>query len=126
MTRQYEALIIVKAAGTDAEVARAVAQVEALLKKLGARVEQTQAFGRRRLAYRIARQTEGHYHFVVFHMAPAQLDELKRQLRLNDTVVRYLILSRAPAKPAAAPPGPPSTPAGAGAPKPAAAAVASA
>ena len=123
MTRQYEALIIVKAAGTDAEVAQHVAQVEELLKKLGARLEQTQAFGRRRLAYRVARQTEGHYHFVVFQMAPDQLDELKRQLRLNETVVRYLILSRA-SKPASVPPGPPSASAGAGAPKPASAAVA--
>jgi len=112
MSRQYEALIIVKAAGTDADVAKAVAQVEELLKKLGARLEQTQAFGRRRLAYRIARQTEGHYHFVVFQMEPAQLDELKRQLRLNDVVVRYLILSRT------------RTPTAAGSPKPAEAAVA--
>lgn len=106
MTRQYEALIMVKAAGTDADVAQHVAQVEELLKKLGARLEQTQAFGRRRLAYRIARQTEGHYHFVVFQMEPAHLDELKRQLRLHDVVVRYLILSRtstpAAAKPAEA------------------------
>lgn len=94
MSRQYEALIIVKSAGTDADVAQHVAQVEELLKKAGARLEQTQAFGRRRLAYRIARQTEGHYHFVVFQMEPARLDELKRQLRLNDVVVRYLILSR--------------------------------
>ena len=94
MTPTYEALIIVSAAGTDADVARVVAQVEEPIKKLGGTIAISKGLGRRRLAYRIAKQTEGYYQLLEFGLPPAQVDELKRLLRLNETVIRFLILNR--------------------------------
>jgi len=94
MTRTYEALIIVSAAGTDADVARVVAQVEEPIKKLGGTIANSKGLGRRRLAYRIAKQQEGYYQLLEFRLPAAQVDELKRLLRLNETVVRFLILNR--------------------------------
>ena len=94
MTRIYEALVIVNAVGTEAELQQAVARVEEPIKKLGGAIEKSQGFGRRRLAYRIGRQQEGVYHLVSFRMDPAQLNELKRLLRLNEGVVRFLVLNR--------------------------------
>lgn len=99
MNRDYEALIIVKALGTDADVAQAVAQVEEPVKKLGGRITGSKPLGRRRLAYRIGRQQEGYYQLLDFQMDPLQVDELKRLLRLNETVVRFLVLNRADQKP---------------------------
>ena len=94
MNRIYEALVILKAVGTDEEIAKSVTQVEEPIKKLGGQIESSKSFGRRRLAYRIARQSEGCYHLVEFRMPPDQLGELKRLLRLNETIVRFLILNR--------------------------------
>jgi small subunit ribosomal protein S6 len=99
MNRDYEALVIVKALGTDADVAQAVAQAEEPIKKLGGRVTASKPLGRRRLAYRIGRQQEGYYQLFDFQMDPLQVDELKRLLRLNETVVRFLVLNRADQKP---------------------------
>ena len=94
MDRDYEALIILKAAGTEAELAQSVAQLEDPIKKLGGRIDNSVSWGRRRLAYRIAHQSEGQYHLLNFQLAPAQLAELKRLLRLNEHIVRFLILNR--------------------------------
>lgn len=102
MNRPYEALIILGAAGTDAEVARAVAQLEELMKKLGGTIASSKGLGRRRLAYRIAKQQEGYYHLLEFELPTGQVDELKRLLRLNETVVRFLILNRSDHRPARA------------------------
>lgn len=99
MNREYEALIILKATGTDAEIAQTVTQVEEPIKKLGGLISGSKGFGRRRLAYRIARQSEGYYHLLEFRMPPEQVDELKRLLRLNETVVRFLILNRSDHRP---------------------------
>ena len=96
MTRAYEALVIVKAVGTDPEMQQAAVQADALITKLGGTVEQSRGMGRRRLAFRINRQPEGYYHFVEFQLPAGQVDELKRQLRLNESVIRFLILSRDP------------------------------
>ena len=97
MTRTYEALVIVKAVGTDPEMQQSAMQAEALIKKLGGSVDQSRGMGRRRLAFRISRQTEGYYHLIEFTLPADQIEELKRQLRLNESVVRFLVLSRDPA-----------------------------
>ena len=92
-TRDYEALVIVKAAGTEQDLARHTALLEEPIKKVGGRLESSQHMGRRRLAFRIARQTEGHYVLLRFQMPTAQLGELDRLFRLNESVVRFMILS---------------------------------
>lgn len=94
MTRIYEALVILKALGTEADLAQAVKQLEDPIQKLGGAIATSVSWGRRRLAYRIARQVEGYYHLIQFRLPPQQLDELKRLLRLNEAIVRFLILNR--------------------------------
>ena len=95
VSRAYEVLVILKPAGTEAELAQAVKQVEEPIKKLGGEIDSSEGWGRRRLAYRIDRHVEGHYHLLRFHVDPQQIEEFKRMLRLNEVVVRFLILNRA-------------------------------
>jgi len=98
-TRRYEALVILKSGGTEQELARQAAKLEEPVKKLGGRIEQSQSLGRRRLAFRISRQSEGHYHLLRFEAPAAQLGELERLLRLNEAIVRFVILSAEEAAP---------------------------
>jgi len=92
-TRAYEALVILKAAGTEQDVARAAAQLEEQVKKLGGKMERSEPWGRRRLAFRIERQNEGYYQFLRFQAPPARVAELERLFRLNEAIVRFMILS---------------------------------
>lgn len=93
--RPYEALVLLKVIGADAELSQAVNQIEELIKRLGGRIDSSVSWGRRRLAYRVLRQVEGCYHLLQFSLEPRQLDELKRLFRLNETIVRFLVLNRA-------------------------------
>lgn len=93
MTRDYEALVILRAGGTEQEVARHAAQLEEQIRKLGGRIDTSQAMGRRRLAFRISRQSEGYYHLLRFHAATERVVELERQLHLDESIVRFMILS---------------------------------
>ena len=106
MVRTYEALVILKAAGTEQEVARIASQLEEQVRKLDGTVDTSRPMGRRRLAFRISRQTEGYYHLVRFRVPTEQVAELERLFRLNDSIVRFIILSEdelAPLPGAAAP-----------------------
>lgn len=110
-TRDYEALVILKSAGTEQEIARHAAQLEELIKKLGGRLDTSQNMGRRRLAFRISRQTEGFYYLLRFHAPTERVVELERLFRLNETIIRFIILNAsevgspaASARPAAAAP----------------------
>ena len=93
MTRVYEALVIFRAGATEQELARHAALLEEPIKKVGGRIETTQSLGRRKLAFRIAKQNEGHYHLLRFQAPTEQIQELERLFRLNETVVRFIILS---------------------------------
>ena len=92
-TRDYEALVILKAAGTEQEIAHHAAQLEAPIKKVGGSMGSSQSLGRRKLAFRISRQAEGYYYLFRFQVPTERLAELERMLRLNETVVRFMILS---------------------------------
>ena len=102
VNRPYEALVLLKVVGTDAELSQTVTQVEEPIKRLGGQIASSVSWGRRRLAYRVLRQVEGCYHLLQFAMEPRHLDELKRLFKLNETVVRFLVLNRSEA-PAVAP-----------------------
>ena len=100
--RSYEALFILQTIGTEQDIAKAASRLEEPIKRVGGRVGQTQNFGRRRLAYRIAKQQEGHYHLVRFSAPTDRIQELERLLRLDESVIRFLILSQDEVKPQAA------------------------
>ena len=97
--RGYEALIILKAVGTDEEIARRAAELDAQVKKMGGSIEISQHLGRRRLAFPISRQSEGHYYLLRFHAPTEQVSELERLFRLNEMIVRFIILTQDEAAP---------------------------
>lgn len=104
-TREYEALVILRVGATEQEIAQQASQLEEPIKKMGGRIDRLQPMGRRRLAFRISRQTEGFYYLVRFHAPPERAPELERAFRLNDAIVRFMILTEeelSPLQPVAA------------------------
>jgi small subunit ribosomal protein S6 len=81
-------------------------------------VEKTEKRGRKRLAYEVKDFKDGFYVLTTFQADPASLTEFERLLKLNDDVIRHLIvrldeeaLAHAEAlKAAAANPQPPAAP----------------
>ena len=92
-TKGYEALVILKMAGTEQELARHAAKIEEPIRKIGGSIERSQSLGRRRLAFRIARHAEGSYHLLRFQAPADRVGELNRVFRLNDAIIRFMILS---------------------------------
>jgi small subunit ribosomal protein S6 len=58
----------------------------------GGKVDKVDIWGRRRLAYEIAKQAEGIYAVVDLTAEPATVSELDRQLGLNESVLRTKVL----------------------------------
>jgi small subunit ribosomal protein S6 len=56
-------------------------------------------WGRRKLAYPIAKKDDGVYHLLEFTCDPATLDELSRVLKITDGVLRHMPVRRVQASP---------------------------
>jgi small subunit ribosomal protein S6 len=58
----------------------------------GGAVEKVDVWGRRRLAYEINKRVEGIYAVIDLQAEPATVQELDRQLNLNESVLRTKVL----------------------------------
>ena len=90
--RQYELVYIVTPTATDAEVAALDTEIDELVQKLGGTVQNTDVWGRRKLAYEIGHHTEGIYVVRLLDGPGEMVSELGRRLRVRDQVLRHLIV----------------------------------
>ena len=70
----------------------ATERVRTYVTTAGGEVHSLDVWGRRRLAYPIERHNEGVYHLAKFALEPEHAIELDRNLRLNEQVLRHLIV----------------------------------
>jgi small subunit ribosomal protein S6 len=63
-----------------------------VVKNDGGTVEKVDVWGRRRMAYEINKHVEGIYAVVDLKANPAAVQELDRQLNLNESVLRTKVL----------------------------------
>jgi small subunit ribosomal protein S6 len=85
-------MVIIDGDADDAAVDSAVARISEAITAKDGDIRTTDRWGRRRFAYEINHKHEGYY--VVFEaMAEAgALDDLERQLRLADDIVRHKLI----------------------------------
>ena len=86
----YEILLMLDPEGADAHQDDLLARVRDLVEKGGGTWRSHDAWGRRRLAYPIAKKNEGVYHLVVFEAGAETLDEISRVLKIDDAVLRHM------------------------------------
>ena len=92
MSREYEAVYIFDAGLEDAAINDKLSKHHGLL---GTKQEITlDHWGRRQLAYKIGRRETGYYVIARFQADQKVLPEFERALKLDESVVRYLISSQ--------------------------------
>lgn len=83
-------MYIADPATDDATIGQLNTEIESLIKTEGGTVINTDDMGRRPLAYRINKHTEGYYYLFEIEGSGKEIAELERRLRVNDKIVRYL------------------------------------
>src|SRR5262252_5945422 len=127
--RIYDLIFICRPATPEEEVNKIVATLEHSAGEHGGKIEKTERWGTRRLAYRVSKHREGFFVYMVVRSTQGDLiKELERRLKVTDAVIKYQTirldeeikrqqklagrreqrLRRRPRKTAAAPPAPAS------------------
>ena len=70
------------------------AKVQATLERFGAKIEKVDDWGKRKLAYEIAKVNEGFYSFTTFEAPAAAPAEIEARMRIMENVLRYLIIRK--------------------------------
>jgi len=90
--RDYELMTIFKPDLEEADLQAAVERLNGLITARGGEIASSDAWGRRRMAYTIEDYRDGIYTVTKLQMDPKAADELERTLKLNDQIIRYLLI----------------------------------
>ena len=86
----YELMYIVRPTLDEQALATVNERVDKFVAAAGGEITKREDWGKRRLAFPIAKFTEGFYSVLQIKLAPPAVRELERNLQLTEEVLRYL------------------------------------
>ena len=89
--RLYELTVILADSVEDPKAS--ADEIAEVVRGLGAEVEKTDLWGKKRLAYPIKKQQEGFSALITFKISPDAIKELDRVLSLKTAVLRHLVVA---------------------------------
>jgi small subunit ribosomal protein S6 len=90
--RDYELVYIAVPTLEDQALATLNERVAGWIVGAKGTVTGTKVWGRQKLAYQIRKQTEGTYVQVNFQLPPSACRDLERNLRIDEQVIRHLLV----------------------------------
>jgi small subunit ribosomal protein S6 len=90
--RPYEIMVILDPTLDERTVAPSLETFLNVVRADGGSIETVDIWGKRRLAYEIAKHSEGIYAVIDVKAEPKTVSELDRQLSLNESVLRTKVL----------------------------------
>lgn len=88
----YELTVVLGAKLEEEERAAVIANVQSYITRFGGTVTNVEESGKKRLAYEIQKMREAYYYFIQFEGNSDTPNELEKQLRITESVIRYLIV----------------------------------
>ncbi len=88
--KHYELLVVVKPTLSPEEAVAKKDSLKALLEKNGAEIKSIDEMGVRKLAYEIEKHARGNYFVFYYQVAPVSIEEILRNLRLDEDLLRFL------------------------------------
>jgi small subunit ribosomal protein S6 len=90
--RNYEIMLIFDASLEEDAIGKELKKVTSIIEKGKGSVADSQKWGVRRLAYPIKHQENGYYHLINFSSTDVVVNEIDRVNKINDKLLRYLIV----------------------------------
>jgi small subunit ribosomal protein S6 len=90
--RDYELVVIISPEVADDGIDSIVDKISQLISRDGGAVDETDRWGKRKLAYPIKRFLEGYYILFRCKMKPASGKGLEASLRISEEVLRHLLV----------------------------------
>ena len=93
MVRQYESIFIVDSHLPNEQIESSIVKHTQLIEKNGGKIKLIDRWGKKRLAFEIAKKQYGFYVYVRFEGEGKLCQELNRSFKLDDAVIRFLTVA---------------------------------
>ena len=89
--RQYDLIFICRPDTLEADIDKVISTLEHAAAEKGGKIEKTDKWGRKRMAYRVSKLREGFYVYMDIRSSHGEVvKELERRLKVSDAVIKYL------------------------------------
>ena len=88
--REYETIYILRPNTPNEGVAEVNTRIKGVIEGMGGKIIKIDNWGKRRLAYEVAKERKGIYLYWLYLAQPGVVEETERNLRMLDSVIRYL------------------------------------
>lgn len=88
--RTYEVMFIVRPDMADEDVDKLVSTLESNAGTAGAKIEATERWGKRKLAYDVRKFSEGNYILMKLAADGKAIHEVERRLRVAEPVIKFI------------------------------------
>src|SRR5438128_11614736 len=86
----YEHVFLTRQDASTQQVEELTAQFKGVIEQMGGKVAKIEQWGVKSLSYRMRKNRKAHYTFMNIDAPSAVINEIERQERLNEDVLRYL------------------------------------
>jgi small subunit ribosomal protein S6 len=86
----YEHVFVTRQDASAQQVEELTAQFKTIIEQMGGKVAKTEQWGVKSLSYRLRKNRKAHFTLLNIDAPPAALNEIERQQRLSEDVLRYL------------------------------------
>jgi small subunit ribosomal protein S6 len=88
--RVYDLIFITRPATPEDEIKKVISSIEQVCAEKGAKIEKTEHWGTRKLAYKVMKHREGIYVYHQIRTTHAELmQEIERRLGVLDSIIKY-------------------------------------
>ncbi|MFL6797866.1 MAG: 30S ribosomal protein S6 [Xanthobacteraceae bacterium] len=88
----YEHVFLTRQDATAQQVEDLATQFKTVIEELGGKVDKTEQWGVKSLSYRLRKNRKAHFTLLNINAPSAALNEVERQERLSEDVLRYLTI----------------------------------
>jgi len=86
----YEHVVLARQDVSAQQVEELAAQLKGVIEQMGGKISKLEQWGVKTLTYRMRKNRKAHFTLFNIDAPPAALNEIERQERLNEDVLRYL------------------------------------
>ena len=86
----YESIMIARQDVSSQQVESLSEELQGIVQEHGGKIEKTEFWGLRNLAYRIKKNRKGHYFMMHLDAPPIAIQELERSAQINEDIIRHL------------------------------------
>ncbi len=92
MLKNYESMIVITPDLSNDDAKKENEKITSFITKNKGSIDNTDEWGKKKLAYEIRKFKEGFYFVNYIQFDPEKISELERTYRINENIIRYNIL----------------------------------